>query len=262
MSTQANNHNAVESVAAHPSQIATTSTTETANASRREPSTSTPGAAELASQPLDGASADFEGTKQKVISALRFFQDWPKPPVNFVDILPIFRNPDTFKALLDWLVFEVEKQFPSTKPDVIIGLEARGFLIGPPLALRLGTSFVPVRKVGKMPGTCVAQDYMKEYGWDKLEMQEDSIAPGQKVLIVDDIIATGGTAEAAAKLVEKCGGSLLGYLFMIEIELPEHDENGKVKQDENGLVTVKKIGRETLEKRGPEPIIVLHTERD
>ncbi|GJD02873.1 adenine phosphoribosyltransferase [Colletotrichum higginsianum] len=102
-------------------------------------------------------------------------------------------------------------------PDVIVGLDARGFLFGPGMALRLGTGFAPVRKQGKLPGPCVTAEYQKEYGSDFFQMQQDAIKPGQKVLIVDDIIATGGSAKAAADLVKKLGGDIIGYLFILEI---------------------------------------------
>jgi adenine phosphoribosyltransferase len=100
---------------------------------------------------------------------------------------------------------------------VIVGLDARGFLFGPTLALRLGAGFVPVRKAGKLPGNVETAEFQKEYGTDTFAMQTDAISPGQKVLVVDDLIATGGSAAAAGTLVEKCGGILLGYIFIIEL---------------------------------------------
>lgn len=103
------------------------------------------------------------------------------------------------------------------KPDVLVGLDARGFLIGPTLALRLGCSFVPVRKAGKLPGKLQTVTYEKEYGEDSFAIQDNSIPTGAKVVIVDDLIATGGSAAAAGELVKKCGGQLLGYIFIIEL---------------------------------------------
>ena len=100
---------------------------------------------------------------------------------------------------------------------MIVGLDARGFLFGPTLALRLGAGFVPVRKAGKLPGHIETAKFDKEYGTDTFAMQTDAIKPGQKVLVVDDLIATGGSAAAAGTLVEKCGGQLLGYIFIIEL---------------------------------------------
>jgi len=102
--------------------------------------------------------------------------------------------------------------------DVVVGLEARGFLFGPSLALKLGAGFVPVRKAGKLPGECVRAAYEKEYGTDWFEMQVGAIKPGQRVLVVDDIIATGGSAKAAGELVELSGGVLVEYVFILELE--------------------------------------------
>jgi len=102
-------------------------------------------------------------------------------------------------------------------PDVIVGLDARGFLIAPTLALRAGCKFVPVRKAGKLPGKLETVTYEKEYGLDSFAIQTAAIKPGDKVLVVDDLIATGGSAAAAGELVKKCGGHLLGYIFIIEL---------------------------------------------
>ncbi|TFY72729.1 hypothetical protein EVG20_g242 [Dentipellis fragilis] len=106
---------------------------------------------------------------------------------------------------------------PSKKIDVIVGLDARGFLLGPIIALRLGAAFVPVRKSGKLPGECDKASFEKEYGVDVFEMQGDAITPGQNVVIIDDLIATGGSAKAAGELVAKQGGKVLEYLFIIEL---------------------------------------------
>ncbi|RYP65976.1 hypothetical protein DL771_008023 [Monosporascus sp. 5C6A] len=218
MSAPAPTDSVVEPVAnnAIPQSGATPSTL-TSDASRREPAPSAAGAAQFTSQSLTKITKDMEQTKQLVTSALQYHQDWPTPGVNFIDILPIFRSPVLFASLLDVLLHQIEETFPSNKPEVIVGLEARGFLFGPTLALRLGVPFVPVRKSGKMPGTCFTEVYDKEYGKDEFQIQADSIQKGQKALIVDDILATGGTAAASRKLVEKCGGDFIGYLFIIEI---------------------------------------------
>lgn len=151
--------------------------------------------------------------------ALRQFPDFPSPGVLFEDILPIFANPSLHEALLRALELHVTQMFPDAqKPDVIVGLEARGFLFGSSLALRLGASFVPVRKKGKLPGPCETAAYQKEYGEDFLQMQSDAVKPGQKVLVVDDIIATGGSAAAAGSLVKRLGGTLMGYSFILELD--------------------------------------------
>ncbi|KAI0505676.1 phosphoribosyltransferase-like protein [Xylaria bambusicola] len=191
------------------------------DASRRQPSSSTPGAAELASQPIGALTSEDQQklatAKQLVIDNLRYEPDFPIPGIKFIDILPIFQNPAAFSSLLDVLVLLIRERFGSQVPDVIVGLEARGFLFGPPLALRLNRPFVPVRKKGKMPGACRTVEYTKEYGKDEFQVQTSAIKPGQQCLIVDDIIATGGTAAAAGKLVELSEAHIMGYLFMIDI---------------------------------------------
>lgn len=182
----------VESVASNATtQSGAASTTHSPDASRREPTSSTAGTAQLPSKSLTGKPEEMEKTKQLVISALQYHPDWPTPGVNFIDILPIFRNPAIFASLLDVLIYQIEETFPSNKPEVVVGLDARGFLFGPTLALRLGVPFVPVRKSGKMPGICFTEGYEKEYGRDEFQIQADSIQKNQKVLIVDDILATG-----------------------------------------------------------------------
>ncbi|KAL3494283.1 phosphoribosyltransferase-like protein [Aspergillus germanicus] len=163
-------------------------------------------------------SAELASLKVKLRAALRQFPDFPSPGILFEDILPIFADYTLHEALIRCLELHVLEIHANEKPDVIVGLEARGFLIGPSLALRLGASFVPVRKQGKLPGPCETQAYDKEYGQDFFQMQSDSIKPGQKVIVVDDIIATGGSAYAAGELIKKMGGSLMGFVFMLELE--------------------------------------------
>jgi adenine phosphoribosyltransferase len=135
----------------------------------------------------------------------------------FEDILPIFADPTLHEALLRSLELHISEAYHQ-KPDVIVGLDARGFLFGPSLALRLGASFVPVRKQGKLPGPCETEAYEKEYGQDFFQMQADAVKKGQTVLVVDDIIATGGSAAAAGSLVQKLGGNLLGFVFILELD--------------------------------------------
>lgn len=136
----------------------------------------------------------------------------------FEDILPLFASHSLHTDLIRAYELQVLESFgPDNIPDVIVGLDARGFLIGPTLALRFGAGFVPVRKPGKLPGKIETADFEKEYGTDTFAIQSDAIKPGQKVLVVDDLIATGGSASAAGTLIEKSGGKLLGYLFIIEL---------------------------------------------
>lgn len=136
----------------------------------------------------------------------------------FEDILPLFASHSLHKDLIRAYELQIVESFGHHNiPDVIVGLDARGFLFGPTLALRFGAGFVPVRKAGKLPGKVETAEFQKEYGTDTFAMQTDAIQPGQKVLVVDDLIATGGSAAAAGSLVEQCGGTLLGYVFIIEL---------------------------------------------
>ncbi|KAG9981771.1 adenine phosphoribosyltransferase, partial [Aureobasidium melanogenum] len=141
----------------------------------------------------------------------------PSKGILFEDIMPIFSSPKLHADLVKALELEVRAKFDKT-PDVIVGLESRGFLFGPSLALRLDAGFVPVRKQGKLPGKLETEGYEKEYGTDFFQIQSDAIAKGQTVLVVDDIMATGGSAMAAGNLVKKIGGDIMGYLFLMELE--------------------------------------------
>ncbi|RYN55544.1 hypothetical protein AA0118_g8759 [Alternaria tenuissima] len=172
------------------------------------------------STPHPSPAAELTRLKSTLKASLRQFKDFPEPGILFEDILPIFANPQLHEGLLRGLELSIEQQFGASgaKPDVVVGLDARGFLFGPSLALRLGASFVPVRKRGKLPGPCETAEYKKEYGSDFFQMQADAIKSGQKVLIVDDIIATGGSAAAAGSLVKKLGGTIMGYLFILELD--------------------------------------------
>ncbi|OAA32073.1 adenine phosphoribosyltransferase [Moelleriella libera RCEF 2490] len=173
--------------------------------SGRQPASASASAAQLAS------------AKISLRQSLRQFPDFPSPGIDFVDIMPLFANPVTHTTLVTALELQIAQTFTESKPDIIVGLDARGFLFGPGLALRLGLGFAAVRKKGKLPGPCVTAEYVKEYGKDLFQMQKDAIKEGQKVLIVDDIIATGGSARAAAELVTQLKGQVVGYLFILEI---------------------------------------------
>lgn len=138
------------------------------------------------------SSAELTSLRIRLRQALRQFHDFPCPGVVFEDISPIFADPSLHEDLSRALELHIQSKYESRdRPDVIVGLEARGFLFGPTLALRLGAAFVPVRKKGKLPGPTLKAQYQKEYGADEFEIQRDAIKPGQKVLVVDDIIATG-----------------------------------------------------------------------
>lgn len=146
-------------------------------------------------------------------SLIRDVPDFPKPGILFRDITTLLVDPQGLAYTLDLLT----ERCAHLQPDVIIGMESRGFLFGVHLAYRLGAGFVPVRKPGKLPCEVDAVEYDLEYGTDRLEMHRDAIAPGAKVLVVDDLIATGGTAQATAQLVEKSRGELVGFAFIIEL---------------------------------------------
>ncbi len=144
---------------------------------------------------------------------VRTIPDYPKPGVSFKDITPLLGNADAFRFSADALA----DRFTGSSIDAVIGVEARGFITGAPVAYRIGAGFVPVRKAGKLPYDTMAEEYSLEYGIDRLEMHVDAIAPGSNVLIVDDVLATGGTAEATAKLVEQAGATVAGFGFWIEL---------------------------------------------
>ncbi|CEN33532.1 adenine phosphoribosyltransferase [Capnocytophaga cynodegmi] len=144
---------------------------------------------------------------------IRDIQDFPKEGVVFKDITPILSEPDAMNKALNLFL----KQLKDVKIDKVVGMESRGFFFGTLLAQRLNAGFVPVRKPGKLPFTTLAQTYDLEYGQDKLEIHSDSIKKGENVLIHDDVLATGGTAEAAVKLVEALGGNIIQLNFLIEL---------------------------------------------
>jgi len=146
-------------------------------------------------------------------SFIRDIPDFPKKGIVFKDITPLLANKDAFKAAIDSLA----DLLSGLKVDLVLGAEARGFIVGSALAYRLGAGFIPARKPGKLPYTVASALYELEYGQDALEVHEDAIAAGQKVLIVDDVLATGGTASAKAELVEKLGGEVVGLAFLIEL---------------------------------------------
>lgn len=168
---------------------------------------------------------DLSTIREVLREALASYQDFPSPGVLFEDILPIFLDPNKFQMLLDG--FKQHFAENNTRPDVIVGLDARGFLFGPALALQLGCAFVPVRKKGKLPGEVFEAHFSKEYGEDVFAIQKGAIKRGQNVVIVDDIIATGGSAAAAGSLVELAGGNLLEYSFILELKFL----NGREKLD-------------------------------
>lgn len=151
-------------------------------------------------------------------NALHQYPNFPQEGILFEDFLPIFRSPELFKKLVKAFKLHIEAQFPNDKVDYIVGLESRGFLFGPTLALELNAGFVPVRKAGKLPGKTHKATYVKEYGEDVFEIQTEAIPEGANVIIVDDIIATGGSAKAAEELVLSLGANLLEFDFVLELD--------------------------------------------
>lgn len=152
---------------------------------------------------------------------IRVIDDFPAEGISFKDITTLLKDSEGLKECIN----QMAERFKGIHVDMIVGPESRGFIFATPLAYLLGTGFVPVRKPGKLPAETISYEYSLEYGTDKLEIHKDSITPGLKVLIVDDLLATGGTMFAACKLVEKLGGEVVGLGFLIELE----DLNGREK---------------------------------
>ena len=147
-------------------------------------------------------------------SKLRHVMDFPKEGIDFIDITTVLQDAGALKECVDIMK---EKALQLGDFDMIVGPESRGFIFGAPLAYTLGKGFVPIRKKGKLPYKTISVEYQLEYGTDTLEMHEDAIKPGQKVVIIDDLLATGGTTESNIKLIEKLGGQVTGLLFFIEL---------------------------------------------
>lgn len=154
---------------------------------------------------------------------IRTIPDYPKPGIMFRDVTTLFRDPEGFELS----VIAMARPYRSARIDVVAGIEARGFILGGAIADRLGCGFIPIRKKGKLPGKTIGQEYTLEYGVDSIEIHDDAIEQGQRVLIVDDLIATGGTAEAAIKLVRQTGGEIAGATFVID--LPEIGGKAKIE---------------------------------
>jgi len=147
-------------------------------------------------------------------ASVRDIDDYPAEGVTFRDITPLLGDSATFAQSIRGLVGE----FDGVKVDRVVGVEARGFLFASAVAFEIGAGLVPIRKAGKLPWAVVREEYALEYGFDKLEVHRDAIHPGERILIIDDVLATGGTAAATAKLVETLGGVIAGLGFVIEID--------------------------------------------
>ncbi len=151
--------------------------------------------------------------KHEISQIIRDIPDFPKQGVIFKDITPLLRHPEAFKKVIDWMI----EPHLNKGIDIIVGVESRGFMFASPAAYKLGAGVVPVRKPGKLPWKTLEASYQLEYGVDRLQIHQDAITPGQKVLILDDVLATGGTAEATSSLIKKLGGEIVEACFLIEL---------------------------------------------
>ena len=150
---------------------------------------------------------------KKIEEYVRTIPDFPEPGIMFRDVTSVLQDADGLKLAIDSMI----QLLDGVEFDVIAGTESRGFIFGVPIAYALGKSFVPVRKKGKLPCETISAEYALEYGTAEIEMHKDAVKPGQKVVLVDDLIATGGTIEASAKLVEELGGEVVKILFLMEL---------------------------------------------
>jgi len=163
--------------------------------------------------PGSSPAADASLLAERVRTAMRDVPDFPKPGILFKDITPVLADPVLFRDVIEhWVT-----RWGPEGIDVVTGVESRGFIFAAPLAFRLGCAFLPVRKPGKLPYRTASVEYALEYGTDRLEAHEDALVAGARVLIVDDVLATGGTAHATAQLVERLGGRVAGAVFLLEL---------------------------------------------
>lgn len=153
----------------------------------------------------------------KLTDWIRDIPDFPKAGVVFKDITPLLSNPQAFRTAIDRL----ERQFRGRGIDVIAAAEARGFIFGAPLAMQMGAGFVPIRKPGKLPYATIAMEYQLEYGSDRLEVHTDALSPGHRVLLIDDVLATGGTMRACRDLIQSTGAEVVACAFLIELSFLE-----------------------------------------
>ena len=167
-------------------------------------------------------------------SHIRTVPDWPAPGVQFRDITPLLQNPRVFRVLIDAFVHRYMD--PALRPDIVAGLDARGFILGSVVAYELGLGFVPIRKKGKLPFTTVEETYELEYGSATVELHTDAIQPGQRVLLIDDLIATGGTMMAGKRLIDRLGGSICEGAAIVD--LPELGGSQRLRDEGLQLFTL------------------------
>ena len=165
-------------------------------------------------QPQNNAKFNYLSNMNTIEHYIRDIEDFPKPGVRFKDIAPLLQNKEGLTACLEALMEGLEPD----QIDKVVGIESRGFFFGTLLAHKLDAGFIPVRKPGKLPFTTIREDYQLEYGTDAVEIHSDAIAPGDRVLIHDDVLATGGTAQAVCKLVERLGGDIVECNFIMELQ--------------------------------------------
>jgi adenine phosphoribosyltransferase len=151
---------------------------------------------------------------EQIEALIRDVPDFPEPGVVFKDITPVLADPIAFSTIIDLMVVH----FGRGNVDKVVGIEARGFILGAPVAYHFGAGVIPVRKKGKLPHDTINEEYALEYGTAALEIHKDAVQPGERILIVDDVLATGGTAKAAATLVERIGGKVCGIATLIELD--------------------------------------------
>ncbi len=149
----------------------------------------------------------------KLSRRIRNVPDFPKPGIQFKDITTLLKDGKSFTEVID----KFDEKYRSRNVDVIVGIESRGFIFGGALAYKMGVGFVPVRKSGKLPADTISEEYELEYGTETMEIHSDAIMPGQNILIIDDLIATGGTMEAATRLIERLGGVIVGIAYLIDL---------------------------------------------
>jgi adenine phosphoribosyltransferase len=162
---------------------------------------------------VDDGGGAAQRTIERLAALVRDVPDFPQPGIVFKDITPLLADDDAFSSAIDLIVVH----YGRGNVDKVVGIEARGFILASPVAYHFGAGFVPVRKAGKLPWESEREEYALEYGTAVLEIHRDAIAPGERVLIVDDVLATGGTAHATAKLVERLGGKVIGIACLIEL---------------------------------------------
>ena len=167
---------------------------------------------------------------ESIKSKIRTVPHWPKQGIMFRDITTLLKDPEGFKETIDLLY----DRYKDKKIDKVVGIESRGFIFGAPLAYLLGCGFVPVRKPGKLPAECESQEYTLEYGTDKIEIHKDAINKGDNILIVDDLIATAGTADATRTLIKRLGGEVVECAFIVELV----DLNGRDKLKGENIYSV------------------------